>query len=136
MMRQILEVFFIPFDMVTIGSYVASNSGVFSIPFNWVTKGTYDVSNSGVFCIHFYNPIKQSALHFYMSLLICSTQAILIVTQLICSEKRNNAILICFLQFLDGQVIFGHKLLKSSIVELQKRNKPCFANSFLPGIVS
>ena len=72
-MRQILEGIFIPFDMVTIGSYVASNSRVFSIPFDSVTKGAYDMSNSGVFCIHFYNPIKQSALHFYMFLLICWT---------------------------------------------------------------
>ena len=51
MMRQILEVFFIPFDMVTIGSYVASNSGVYSIPFELVTKGAYVASNSGVFCV-------------------------------------------------------------------------------------
>ena len=48
MMRQILEFFCIPFDLVTIGIYDASNSGVFSIPFDLVTIGSYVVSNSGV----------------------------------------------------------------------------------------
>ena len=52
MMHQILEGFFITFDMVTIGLYFASNSGVFSVAFYSVTKAAYDASNSEVFCIH------------------------------------------------------------------------------------
>ena len=35
-----------PFDLVTIGSYVGSNSGVFCIPFDLVTIGSYAASNS------------------------------------------------------------------------------------------
>ena len=53
MMRQISVDFSIPFDLITIGSYDASNSGVFSIPFDSVTIGSYDASNSEVLNIPF-----------------------------------------------------------------------------------
>ena len=41
MMRQISVDFSIPFDLITIGSYDASNSGVFYIPFDLVTIGIF-----------------------------------------------------------------------------------------------
>ena len=46
MMRQILEFFCIPFDLVTIGSYVASKSVDFSIPFDLITIGSIVIAVS------------------------------------------------------------------------------------------
>ena len=41
MLRQILDFFCIPFDLVTMGPYFASNSGLFCIPFDFLTTGSY-----------------------------------------------------------------------------------------------
>ena len=53
MKGQISVDFSIPFDLITIGSYDASNSGVFCIPFDLVNLGSYVASKSVNFTVPF-----------------------------------------------------------------------------------
>ena len=59
MLREILEIFCIPFDLVTIDPYNAWKSGLFNIPFDLVSIGSYIAWNSGVFSILFDSVTKS-----------------------------------------------------------------------------